>query len=306
MKRLLAVLGAVAILAGACGGDDNNDTQTQGGQEKPAAAPSDFTVSGTEYAYDGPSEISGGVVTMTFENKGKLKHEAVLLGIGDTSVDQAVKDFAQVPQGGPIPAYMSAAGGIGEVDPGQSGTSTISVPEGNYLFICALTDGDSIEGGPPEGAELPPHSSNGMVRAVTVTGDNGRSLPAADGTITARDYSFDIPAITAGPKTMVFRNEGPEQFHHLVMMEFAEGVDEAGAAQMWEALANAGPDSPPPAGPEPEDVAGTSVFGPGTGGTFDVEFKAGRTYAALCFISDKAGGPPHAFAHQMVKFFTVS
>jgi hypothetical protein len=302
MKRLIALLGAVALFAGACGDDDSPAPRAQSGKEKPA---SEFTVTGTEYAFDAPDEVTGGVVTMKFENKGQLKHEAVLLSIGDTPVAQAVKDFGPVLEGGPFPAYLNASGGVGTVDAGKSGTSTFMLDEGNYIFICVLSDADSMEN-PEAAGDLPPHFQSGMVKALTVKGDNGRSLPAADGTIVARDYSFEIPPLSAGSKTLVFKNESAEQLHHVVLMEFPAGMDEAGAAKAFEAMASAGPDSPPPSGPMPEEIGGSAVFGPGLGGTFEAKFQAGRTYAALCFISDRAGGPPHAFGHQMVKFFTVS
>jgi hypothetical protein len=37
-----------------------------------------------------------------------------------------------------------------------------------------------------------------------------------------------------------------------------------------------------------------------------IDAKAGRTYVVLCFVSDKAGGPPHAIAHHLFKVFTVA
>lgn len=30
-----------------------------------------------------------------------------------------------------------------------------------------------------------------------------------------------------------------------------------------------------------------------------------RWYAVVCFVSDRAGGPPHVIAHQQKKIFTV-
>jgi len=36
-----------------------------------------------------------------------------------------------------------------------------------------------------------------------------------------------------------------------------------------------------------------------------VAFEADRTYAALCFISDREGGQPHAIQHDMYDLFQV-
>lgn len=303
MRRTLALLGALALLAGGCGDDD--DSTAQPGALDPKAAPSEITITGAEYSYQAPAEVSGGVVTMKFENKGKLVHEAAVLGIADTIPEQAVKDFGAVLQGGPIPAYMTAGGGVGNLKPGESATAAVTLPAGNYLFVCGLTDADSSEAEGPRPEGLPAHFEQGMIKVVTASGDNSRSLPAADGTITARDYTFGLPALTAGKKNLVFKNEG-QQFHHAVMMEFPAGVDQVGAAKIFDQMAKMGPGSPPPSGPMPADVANSPVFSPGLGGTFDVTFTSGRTYAAVCFISDKTGGPPHAFAHQMVKYFSIA
>lgn len=70
-------------------------------------------------------------------------------------------------------------------------------------------------------------------------------------------------------------------------------------------MAEAGEGPPPEGVPEPEDAGYTAVFGPDQGGTFDVTLQSGRTYAVACFIQDREGGPPHAFAHDMVDFFTI-
>jgi hypothetical protein len=36
-----------------------------------------------------------------------------------------------------------------------------------------------------------------------------------------------------------------------------------------------------------------------------VTFEEGHTYAALCFISDREGGLPHAIQHGMLDVFQV-
>ncbi|MBA2624721.1 MAG: hypothetical protein H0U89_03845 [Acidimicrobiia bacterium] len=103
-------------------------------------------------------------------------------------------------------------------------------------------------------------------------------------------------------------NEGPEQVHHAVLFPFVEGTDEAAA----EAALNtflASEDAPPP--PEIDlaniDSTGDSaVYSGGLGGTSEADLVAGRTYAVVCFISDRAGGPPHVVAHDMKKIFTVA
>ncbi len=190
------------------------------------------------------------------------------------------------------------------------------MPTGRYLVVCTLTDADSRpeaeqddEGGQEE-PELPPHFEQGMRKLLTVTGGTAEAsaLPTGDGTVMARDYTFDLPAnVTPGKKRWTFQNDGPNQIHHGIFFEFPAGTDEAGARRSFEAFARAEQEGkPPPEGtPEPEEVGYSQVFSPGRGGTFEVELKSRRTYAVLCFINDRSGGPPHAFAKGMMKTFTV-
>ena len=74
-------------------------------------------------------------------------------------------------------------------------------------------------------------------------------------------------------------------------------------------LINGDEDAPPPDGLDMAqvnfDFAYSGVFGPGGSGTFEAEFQPGNTYAALCFISDREGGLPHAIQHQMYDVFQV-
>jgi hypothetical protein len=64
-----------------------------------------------------------------------------------------------------------------------------------------------------------------------------------------------------------------------------------------------------PEGIDMEDVneqfGSSGVFGPGSSGTFEAPFEEGHTYVALCFVSDREGGPPHALQHQMYEVFRV-
>jgi hypothetical protein len=145
-----------------------------------------------------------------------------------------------------------------------------------------------------------------MIQELTVTGDTEPELPEAGGTITARDYEFDVD-IPAGEQTVNFVNEGPAEVHHAVFFAFTEGTDEAAATTALEAFL-ASEDAPPP--PEldmtaTEELPTAGVFSAGMGHTIETNLESGRTYALACFIQDRAGGPPHAIAHQMTKVFTV-
>jgi uncharacterized cupredoxin-like copper-binding protein len=288
---VLAALLLTATVLPACGGSS-------------ASASPTFTAS--EYKFGGPSTIKGGVIDLTVRNEGKLKHEAALVRVGNTPRAQVLKDLDGVVQGGPMPDYFGIGGGVAAITANTTGATKFAVKPGKYLLVCTYTDADSQEGGGGPGSEnLPKHYNQGMVKAITVEGENSVALP--EGTsITARDYTFDTSGLKAGDNTVTFTNKGPAQIHHVVVNEFPAGVDEAGATKALQAFFSTPEGQAPPAGtPEPKDVGEAPPYDPGLGGTFTVKLQAGRTYALMCFISDRTGGPPHAIAHNMVKTFTI-
>lgn len=315
--RPLIALTAISLLAAGCGDDDEKAEETPTEEESSEVEATQISVTGEDYRYvDAPEEIDGGLVEMTFENTGQVPHEAAFAEIGDSTVEQFITDFAPVieEEGSPFPDYVTnVAVPGGEVAAGETITSTFLLPEGNYVMFCTF-DGKAAdesasttaaEGSEGETGEI--HFKLGMAQAVTVTGDNGGELPDADGTVTARDYEFDVD-VSAGDSTMKFVNEGPNEVHHAVFFPFTKGTTEDAAAAALDAFLNSQGDGPPP--PEfdfegGEGLGDAGVYSTGLGEVIDQSFESGRTYAVVCFLSDRAGGPPHVIANDMKKIFTV-
>lgn len=341
MRRAIAV-GIVTMLALAgCSSSDD------------VAAPDDasgdgLTITATEYNFDVPDEIAGGIVEVTLDNQGKQRHEAQFVRVADDyDIAGFGAAFKSIIEGGPIPETFQTAVGTSEAAAGESTTATMTLPEGTYVLFCSLEDNededqqgeddpmgdadkadgedaytatadkadgaDAEDKGDGEGDGEDDHGvmhfEKGMLQLVTVTGGadvTADDMPETDGVVTAKDYGFDLPELTAGKQHLTFVNSSEEQIHHLVLFEFGEGVDEAAATEVFGKMMAAG-EGPPPEGVTPPDEGGYApVTGPGMATTFDIELKSGRTYAAVCFIQDRAGGPPHAVAHNMRKFFTVA
>jgi len=141
-------------------------------------------------------------------------------------------------------------------------------------------------------------------KEVTVTGEGGDEAPTADASVTAKDYSFTMEGLKAGEQTVAFVNDGPKQWHFGDIEVFPAGTTVAEATEAVNKLITS--NGPPPAGvPQPDTVATLQIASPGLGNTLPVTLLSGRTYVILCFVSDLAGGPPHAIGHQMFKVFTV-
>src|SRR5262245_50566419 len=278
MRLRMAVIGLGVTVAGlglvACGDDSASSSQ-----------PESLTVTASEpsegkYAFDLPDEVTGGTVTLTLKNEGAEPHELGLVKVADGTTAQQFVDDVLSTEGAPIPEYViGAPGGLGGVGPSASGTSTISLDEGTYVYFCNFGD--------------PPHYQNGMLGEFTVK-DVGSTAPLPDNAaeVDASEYKFDASGLKAGENTFTFANKG-QQFHHLIAVKMNEGATLDDVAQALSS--DAPPDNPPADFDNAQDLA---VTGPGEAQSVTLTFDAG-SYVFLCFLSDREGGPPH-FTKGMV------
>ena len=309
--RLCAALVVMTALVAGCGDDDDDGEAASGSaseetetteEEEPSSGETDgeaIEVSAIDFAFEGlPEEIPGGNVTVHLANEGKAPHEIAFINIGDeANAEGFFDDFGPVIQGGaPWPDYVSNVAGANEAEPGDDFTATYQLAPGTYMVFCALTGTPED----PESEEAPPHFTQGMQQLVTVTDGEAADLPEADGTITSSDYTFEVD-LASGDQVINFTNEGPND-HFAGISKFPEGttVEDAEAAM---AAMLASEEGPPEGTPEPEDVGFSGIASAGTALQFQLaEPLEPGVYSFICFISDRAGGPPHAIGHQM---FTV-
>ena len=294
LGKLVASAAVVALVATSCGNGSEDDA-------------AQVTIVAEDYRFtQAPAEVEAGLLDITFENTGQANHELALVEIGDTPIDQVGEDFAPALELEAFPDYARNLAIPLFAERGETLQTSMLIAEGNYALICTLTDAA------PEGdTEGSPHYELGMIQPLSVTaGEDDATLPESESSVTARDYTFDVD-VSAGRQTVNFINEGPDELHHAVFLPFNEGVDEAAAEAALDAYltsASEGERSPPP--PEldlegSENVSNFGLFSTGLGATYDAEFESGRTYAVICFIQDRSGGPPHAIANDMKQVFTV-
>ncbi|MDQ1518407.1 MAG: hypothetical protein QOE80_4237, partial [Actinomycetota bacterium] len=221
-RRPLTVLGLLALLIAGCssGGGRSADraAATSPSTTAPVATPASVTVTAREYGFDVPPEIVGGAVRLTLQNDGKLKHEAVIVAVGETPLARLKQDLTPIVKGDgkPTPAYVRFQGGVSLVPGGTSATSTLALPAGNYVMVCTLSDADSLDAtaGPPPARPERFHYELGMAVPFAVKATNRAVVPPTDGTVLARDWSFEVPALSPGTRTLTFRNDG-QQDHSL-------------------------------------------------------------------------------------------
>jgi len=317
-NRSLPVLGSVAVLlavitTGCSGGETSSSEGTvvaapPSTQTTWPVAPS-VTVTARDYSFEVPPEIDGGVVRVTLQNNGQLKHQAVIVATGDTPLDRVKQDLTPIVtgKGMPTPDHLRFQGGVSPVPGGTSEMSILTLPAGDYVMVCTLTDADSLTdpAGPPSEAPQPFHYDLGMAAPFTVKKTNTDPMPPTDGTILARDWAFEIPVLDPGFKVLTFRNEG-RQDHSLAVAEFDDDVDEARARAAFAKLLSAGaPHQAPDNTPVPQNVAFAGPLSAGGQSTFPMNLKVHRTYVFACSMSDRAGGPLHATGKGMVAYGTT-
>lgn len=294
-SSIAAVALSLALLFGACADDSSPSADDESTQptERPAED-GEVTVAVTSDGIEMPDELTGGAVEVTLQSGDGVTFSKVTAG---TKEDQFKEAIAETVQGGPIPAFIEAQTGVVVNQGGVK--STVILGAGDYI-VWAEKPSD-------EGDESPPTPESILTKPLKVTEGETGELPDTGGNlITARDYTFDVN-LTAGAREFQFRNEGPEQFHHVVLFNFGD-LEPSVVEQNLEAFLESDADPKPPFDKLNHDElfpGGSGVLSPGQAATARAEIKGGGTYAAVCFINDKAGGPPHAIGKGMRTVFTV-
>lgn len=287
-SRLAAVAAAAAGLLALAG---------CGSSGKPAAAPPapksppviDIKAagSGDHWSYQLPAGgLPGGVVTLRLTNASTAdSHDFQLARVDGHHSAKEVK-AATTDDGGPIPAWLHAAGGVASVPPGQAGQATLSLPAGHYFYFCTEdTDGQG-------------HADHGMSGELDVTGDSGTALPAATARVEASEYKFAASGLKAGANLVKFTNNGHE-LHNVVAWPILPGktLDDVKAA-----FASHDDHTPPPV--DFSKGIGTAVIDPGQTLVVPWTLSPGH-YALICFMTDHDGGPPH-FAKGMIQQLDIT
>jgi hypothetical protein len=250
-----------------------------------AATPTVVDIMASDYAFEAPDVLPAGLVTLRLMNHGQEPHHAQLLRLND---DVTFDQFAAALQteGEAALRLVAMPGGPGALSPLKSGEVTLDLTAGSYVLACFIASPDGV-----------PHLAKGMLKPVTVTSApaDPSVLPELAGTVTMRDFSFDMPEqVPAGRVTYKVVNDGPQP-HELNILKLAPGatVDDMRA---WQA----NPTTPPPF----EAVGGMNGLSRGVDGFMTVDLQPGG-YVAICHIPDPGSGVPHSHL-GMIRTFTVA
>ena len=125
-----------------------------------ASAPRELTVVGTDYAFVMPDSLPEGPAVIHFENRGRVKHEMLLVRIRDDVSNAAFAD--SLFRDGSTRALRAAGSGVLFAGPGERNDVVrlrMQFVRGQrYAFWCQFRDS----------ATAPKHQRLGMVKLVTV------------------------------------------------------------------------------------------------------------------------------------------
>jgi hypothetical protein len=289
-----ALIAAASLsAAGSAGATTPPDDSAPTGSAVPAEiTPVNLTL--TETSIDGlPTDLVAGAIDVTVTDETEGAGGSVNFTRVEPGTDQAAfaEGLAAAFGGGPLPDFFLNTSGV------INHTMT-TVDEGEYIVWMDVANNLDRESTVEDVVTAP----------LTVgAGDNDAVLPETDGSVRAGDYLFDVD-VTAGGSTVTFTNSSDNQFHHVILVDFGSN-DPAVVEDELPTLLASEEDAPIPEGIDPSQInfefAEAPVMGPGGSATFDVTFEEGHTYAALCFISDREGGLPHAIQHGMYDVFQV-
>jgi hypothetical protein len=287
-SRAWALLLAPMLLLAACGGDDGGTQATAPPQ--PTKVTVTASATGDQVAFDVPAQIKPGATELTLVNKTKeqVEFQIVQLDEGHT-----LAEFFPALQSDEltIPPWLHAVGGIGETSPDETRKAVLDLKAGSYAWFSDTT---------PEREGAEPMYKRGGEGSLEVTGDpTGAQLPATAAQITAKelapdDYRFEATGLKAGTNQITFSNSGG-QLHHVVIARLADG---ATIDQAQEFFTTEDFKGPPPVDFDASEI--TAAIDTGGKEVETVELQSG-SYALLCFLPDRAGGPPHVIGAKMIQ-----
>jgi hypothetical protein len=289
-SRAWALLLAPTLLLAACGGDDGDGGTQAAAPPQPAKVTITATATGDQVSFDMPAQIQPGATELSLVNKTKEQAEFQIVQLDE---GHTLAEFFPALQSEEltIPPWLHVVGGIGETSPEETRTAVVDLKAGTYAWFSDQT---------PEQEGASPMYKRGGEGTFEVTGDpTGAQLPATTAQITAKelapdDYRFEATGLKAGSNQITFNNTGSE-IHHIVIARLADG---ATIDQAHEFFATQDYKGPPPVDFEASEI--TAAIDAGGKEVETVELQSG-SYALLCFLPDRAGGPPHVIGAKMIQ-----
>ena len=264
---ILAAVGAVVAIAG-CGGGDSNDN--------PTTLSLKISENGKAAAFQVPKTAKGGLVKVELANQGKAPHGVQFIQYSGHSQSEVLQLLGQ--NSNVIPPWVKLEGGIGSVAPGQTGTATVNLPQGNYVLVDATAlGGPGSSSGPPATAGL------------TLSGGSTGDLPDTSADVTAATagedkWKWEISGLKTGSNQITFDSEGNDAVHTIIAVPIKGQAPPL--SQIQQDLAKNGP---PPSYIDPSGIQSTALLDGGNKQTTTLDLKTPGQYLFFCPLTDRDG-----------------
>lgn len=260
-----AIVAVLALGFGGCGDDDDDDGAERA---QPARLAISLKKSGDEARFNLPDSVPAGLVRIEFTTDLEEEPTAQLLRYDGERTAEEVAQAGEAwgGEGEALPDWLHLAGGAGTAGPGSTTVVTQELAAGNYYVIDLSTD---------------------TIAPLRVTGEGeGGELPEAPARISLSEYSFEVQGLEEGRNSVLVDNVGDEP-HIVSASRLKPG---ATIDDVRRSVEREEEESEPPV--EDEGAFLISIMDGGVRQVAELELQAGR-YALICFVPDRAGGPPH-------------
>ena len=264
---LATTIGAAAAIAG-CGGGDNSN---------PTTLSLKIGEAGKTASFQAPKTAKGGLVKVELANQGKAPHGVQFIQYASGhSMSEVLKLLGA--QSNVIPPWVKLEGGVGSVSPGQTGTATVNLPEGNYVLVdAAALGGPGPSSGPPATA------------GMTLSGGSSGDLPDTSAEVTADTagpdkYKWDISGLKTGTNQVTFDSKGDDAVHTIIAVPI-----KGQAPPLSQIQKDLGSNGPPPSYVDPSGIQSSAILDGGLSQTTTLDLKKPGQYLFFCPLTDRDG-----------------
>jgi hypothetical protein len=246
---------------------------------KPSKLSLSISEQGKKASFTVPKSAKGGLVDLTFANKGKAPHGVQFVQYtGNHTAGDVLKQIGS--GGNKIPSWIKGNGGTPSVPGGKTETATLNLPAGNYIVIDTASSGGPSSG-PPTTAQM-----------KLTSGDTG-GLPSTPATVSANKtgkdkYAWNISGLKAGSNEITFNSKGSGALHLIGAIPVKGKAPSLNKLRSDFAKFGNGP-PPPYVGGAPQT---TAILDGGESQTLTLNLKPGQ-YIFFCPLKDRDGGKSH-------------
>ncbi len=247
---------------------------------KPSKLSLSISEQGKAASFKAPKSAKGGLVDLTFKNKGKAPHGVQLVQYtGDHTSDDVIKGIASGSD--KTPEWIRGEGGTPAIPGGQSDTATLNLPAGKYVVVDSASLGPG-GGGPPPTADM-----------KFTSGDTG-DLPSTPANVkaarTGKDkYAWDISGLKSGKNQITFDSKGKDALHLIIAVPV-----NGKAPSLSKIKSDLGKQNgPPPPYLDFNNSQSSAVLDGGLSQTTTLALDKPGQYVFFCPLTDRDGGKSH-------------